>query len=50
MTMAVVSVIATMFHGIVDTVFFRPQLQFIFWTMVAIVSAYIFKPIDNLNE
>lgn len=39
-SMAVVSILAVMFHGFVDTVFFRPQIQFIFWTVVAVVSAY----------
>lgn len=37
---AVISVLAVMFHGLVDTVFFRPQIQFLFWIMVAVVSAY----------
>ena len=37
---AVISICALMIHGLVDTVFFRPQLQFIFWTMVAVISAY----------
>ena len=36
---AVISILALMVHGLVDTVFFRPQIQFIFWTMVAIISA-----------
>ena len=36
---AVISICALMIHGLVDTVFFRPQLQFIFWTMVAVISA-----------
>ena len=35
---AVLSITAMMFHGLVDTVFFRPQIQFIFWTMAAIIS------------
>lgn len=35
---AVISIFAVMVHGLVDTVFFRPQIQFIFWTMVAVVS------------
>jgi putative inorganic carbon (HCO3(-)) transporter len=34
----VLSIIGTMFHGLVDTVFFRPQLQIVFWTMCAILS------------
>lgn len=44
--MAVTSVIATMVHGFVDTVFFRPQLQFVFWTMVAIISTFL-NPKNN---
>ena len=35
---AVISICAMMIHGLVDTVFFRPQIQFIFWTMAAIIS------------
>ena len=36
---AVISICALMVHGLVDTVFFRPQLQFIFWTMAAVISS-----------
>lgn len=36
---ALISVVAIMVHGLVDTIFFRPQVQFVFWTMVAFVSA-----------
>ncbi len=36
---ALVSIIAVMVHGLVDTIFFRPQVQFIFWAMVAFISA-----------
>ena len=38
---AVISISAMMFHGLVDTVFFRPQIQFIFWAMVGIISAVV---------
>ncbi len=34
----IISICAVMVHGLVDTVFFRPQIQFIFWTMVAIAK------------
>lgn len=40
-SIAVISIIATMVHGFVDTIFFRPQIQFVFWTMIAFVSAVI---------
>lgn len=35
---ALTTIIAIMIHGLVDTVFFRPQIQFIFWVMVAFIS------------
>lgn len=35
---ALTSIIAISVHGFVDTIFFRPQVQFIFWTMVAFIS------------
>ena len=38
---ALISICAVSIHGLVDTVFFRPQIQFVFWTMVAIVRAFI---------
>lgn len=44
-SIAVTSVLATMVHGFVDTIFFRPQVQFVFWTMAAFVSAVL-----NQNE
>lgn len=34
----IVSVMAVMVHGLFDTVYFRPQIQFVFWTMSAIVT------------
>lgn len=43
---AIISICAVMIHGFVDTVFFRPQIQFVFWTMVAIVSAVLHKDIQ----
>ena len=39
---AIISIIAVCIHGMVDTVFFRPQIQFLFWTMVAIARTLIF--------
>ena len=47
-SVAVVSISAMMIHGLVDTVFFRPQIQFIFWTMAAILSSLVTK--NKINE
>ena len=38
---AIISILAVCVHGLVDTVFFRPQIQFVFWTMVAITRCYL---------
>ncbi len=43
---ALASIIGLMIHGVVDTVFFRPQIQFIFWTMVAIIRIKTAKEIN----
>lgn len=34
---ALISLVGILFHGFVDTVFFRPQIQFVFWIMIGIV-------------
>lgn len=34
---ALLSIIGILTHGMVDTVFFRPQIQFTFWIMVGII-------------
>ena len=38
-----VSIIGVMAHGLFDTVFFRPQVQFIFWTTAAILNGVLSK-------
>lgn len=38
---AVVSVIGMLIHGFVDTVFFRPQIQFTFWIMIGIIRVIL---------
>ncbi len=42
-SVAFLSICGVMIHGMVDTVFFRPQIQIIFWTMVAILSNRIYS-------
>ena len=34
---ASISVIAVMIHGLFDTIYFRPQVQFVYWIMVSII-------------
>ena len=38
---ALISIIGILTHGFVDTVFFRPQIQFTFWIMVGIIRVII---------
>ena len=40
-SLSIISIWAVMFHGLVDTKYFRPQLQFMFWTFVAVISTLI---------
>lgn len=35
------TIFGTMAHGMFDTVWFRPQLQIIFWINIAILNSYI---------
>ena len=38
---SLISITGMLTHGIVDTVFFRPQIQFTFWIMVGIIRTYV---------
>ncbi len=44
---AMAALIGMMFHGLVDTVFYRPQVQLIFWLMVAVLVA---MPASNSQD
>ena len=43
LTVALTSIIGILAHGIVDTIYFRPQLQFVFWFMVAAIRVFTTK-------
>ncbi len=45
---SIVCVWVVMFHGLVDTIYFRPQLQFVFWTMIGIISVLL-KEDEHIN-
>lgn len=36
---SMISVVGILIHGFVDTVFFRPQIQFLFWIMIAVIRS-----------
>ena len=48
---SILVLIATIVHGFVDTVFFRPQVQFIFWLNIAILTTLVksSEKRDNAN-
>lgn len=38
---ATIAILAVMMHGLFDTVYFRPQIQYVFWTMTAILTVLV---------
>jgi putative inorganic carbon (HCO3(-)) transporter len=49
-TSILLNIVAIMVHGTVDTVFFRPQVNLIFWMMVAIFAANVNNTEENYNS
>lgn len=41
MLISFIAVFAVMVHGLADTVFYRPQVQYVFWTMAAILTVML---------
>lgn len=38
---SILLIIGVLTHGLFDTIYFRPQVQFLFWTMIAMASSVI---------
>ncbi len=38
---ATLTILGVMTHGLFDTIYFRPQVQFLFWTMIAMASSIL---------
>lgn len=38
---AILTILGVMTHGMFDTIYFRPQVQFLFWTMIAMGSSIL---------
>lgn len=47
---SILTVLGVMTHGMFDTIYFRPQVQFLFWTMVAMSSSILYKDVTMNNE
>ena len=39
----IISIVGVMVHGLFDTIYFRPQVQYIFWIMAAILTVLVRK-------
>lgn len=50
LSIAVISILGLLIHGFVDTVFFRPQIQFVFWTMIAVIRVLTFTRSSNARK
>ncbi len=40
---SILTIVGVMTHGLFDTIYFRPQVQFLFWTTIAMSSSVFFK-------
>lgn len=47
---AILTVAGVMVHGLFDTIFFRPQVQFLFWTIIAIGSSVFFNTAEDCKN
>jgi putative inorganic carbon (HCO3(-)) transporter len=44
---AIATIVGMMVHGLVDTVWYRPQVQLLWWLAIAIVSSFYIAPLKN---
>ncbi|TYQ24755.1 putative bicarbonate transporter, IctB family [Pseudanabaena sp. UWO311] len=44
---AIATIVGMMTHGLVDTVWYRPQVQLLWWLAIAIVSSFYIAPTKN---
>lgn len=44
-----ISIASVMVHGLFDTIYFRPQVQFVYWTMVAILVVTVTNKQEEMN-
>lgn len=47
---SILLIIGVLTHGLFDTIYFRPQVQFLFWTMTAMASSVITQSQTNNSE
>ncbi|PZO36775.1 MAG: putative bicarbonate transporter, IctB family [Pseudanabaena frigida] len=47
---AIATLVGMMVHGLVDTVWYRPQVQLLWWLEIAIISSFYIAPIETKIE
>ncbi len=47
---AIATLVGMMVHGLVDTVWYRPQVQLLWWLAIAIISSFYIAPIEATVE
>jgi putative inorganic carbon (HCO3(-)) transporter len=46
----ILTILGVMTHGLFDTIYFRPQIQFVFWTMIAMSSSVFYGKITGNDK
>jgi putative inorganic carbon (HCO3(-)) transporter len=44
---AIATLAGMMVHGLVDTVWYRPQVQLLWWLAIALISSFYISPITT---
>jgi len=47
---AIATMVGMMVHGLVDTVWYRPQVQLLWWLAIALISSFYIAPLPNEEE
>ncbi|WP_055077323.1 IctB family putative bicarbonate transporter [Pseudanabaena sp. 'Roaring Creek'] len=47
---AIATLVGMLVHGLVDTVWYRPQVQLLWWLAIAIISSFYIAPISTEEE
>lgn len=47
---AIATLVGMLVHGLVDTVWYRPQVQLLWWLAIAIISSFYIAPIETKTE
>lgn len=46
----IAALVGMLVHGLVDIVWYRPQVQLLWWLVIAIISSFYIAPIETQIE